>query len=298
MEAGGNQIERGSRAITHVLLTRFNLATPGRESRLRLKPDWLGHRFDLFERHCLPCVAEQETPPDRWLIFFDKATPQPFRDRIERCRGTVPFTPVFCDPTEDADWKQTIFGALHDGVEEWLLTTRLDNDDGLARDFCRRLRDAARTELDRRAGQGPGRVVLNFTAGVVLAGDRLYLHHHPSNAFASLLEPWASALTIVHWPHMVLSSHAPVEQIAGPPGWLQVVHDRNVSNRVRGWRIDASEIAELFPDTALGSPRSVTASARWVENVVFGIPRRALDLGVAGLRILRRRGFRPVPRER
>ncbi len=46
-------------AFTHLILTRFNLATPGRESAIRNRPGWLAERFDLFERICLPSVASQ-----------------------------------------------------------------------------------------------------------------------------------------------------------------------------------------------------------------------------------------------
>lgn len=67
--------------FSHFLITRFNLnlyerdkhAAPTRTAR------WLEHRFEVFERYCLPSVAAQTATDFRWLCLFDAATPEPYR---------------------------------------------------------------------------------------------------------------------------------------------------------------------------------------------------------------------------
>ena len=42
--------------------------------------------------------------------------------------------------------------------------------------------------------------------------------------------------TIMATPHMELERIAPIRQIDGAVGWMQVVHGQNISNRVIGTR--------------------------------------------------------------
>ena len=82
-------------AFTHVIQTRFNLATPGRELAIRTQPGWLLERFQLFELWCLPSVAAQTSRNFTWLIYFDEGTPEVFRKRIANLQRVFPFVPVF-----------------------------------------------------------------------------------------------------------------------------------------------------------------------------------------------------------
>ena len=81
--------------MLHVILTRFNIASPGREVAIRNSPGWLDRRFGLFEQFCLPSIAGQTERNFHWLIYFDKDTPAEFRERIERDRQIYNFTPRY-----------------------------------------------------------------------------------------------------------------------------------------------------------------------------------------------------------
>ncbi|HVH03085.1 MAG TPA: glycosyltransferase, partial [Amaricoccus sp.] len=252
------------RDFRHVILTRFNLATPGRESAIRNQPGWLAGRFELFERYCLPTLAAQTVRDFRWIVYFDEATPAPFRARIEACRRVADFHPYFTPIFPGERWGVSVRGILgaEGGAVPWLLSTRLDNDDGLAVDFVARVQAAV-------AGFGaPRRAAFNVTNGYVFDGRRAYALGHPSNAFASLLEPWEAARTVSDVQHMRLAEEGPVVQVAGPGGWLQVVHGGNVSNKIRGRRVPPGELAGRFPPAIdLGAPASAAAIA--AENLVL-----------------------------
>ena len=146
--------------FTHVIMTRFNVERPNRHDPMRLDPDWLARRFDLFEKYCLPSVAAQTAGNFTWMVYFDAATPQPLRDRIEACRRVFPFVPYFAGAISAAFWPRSLEETLVEegpGRTPWLLTTRFDNDDALANDHVARLQAAVRGRSRRGAGRGTSR---------------------------------------------------------------------------------------------------------------------------------------------
>ena len=70
---------------SHFIITRFNLNLYAQDKHdLPTRTDrWLEHRFEVFERYCLPSVAAQTSGNFTWLCLFDAATPEPYRSRIE-----------------------------------------------------------------------------------------------------------------------------------------------------------------------------------------------------------------------
>jgi hypothetical protein len=124
-----------------------------------------------------------------------------------------------------------------------LLTTRLDSDDLVSSDFVARLQGAV-------AGSQPPQV-FNFTNGFVIHKRSVYLLRHASNAFTSLLEPVTDhPNTIFTGRHTDLADRWPIEQIDGDPGWAQLIHGGNVSNRPRGLRLSEVDLSR-FPESVL-----------------------------------------------
>lgn len=260
--------------VRHYLLTRFNVASPGREQAIRLKPGWLEGRFQLFRDMCLPSVADQTRQDFTWIVFFDEQTPAAYRDEIVRLQAIYPFEARFTGMFE----MDKIVPSLVANAQSspWLLTTRLDSDDILAVDHMERLHDAI---SDRRPQ------AINFRQGAILSikseTPRLYVTQDDSNPFASLLEPMGDGVTTI-WgvKHVEIERLAPVTQIDGAPAWLQVVHGANVSNRVKGKRVPLASLTDVFPylsdaatmrsetaleiggDNALGVVRSLREAAR------------------------------------
>jgi hypothetical protein len=275
------------RDFTHVVMTRFNLATPNRESQIRLRPGWLEGRGELFERYCLPSIAAQTanraaanggTRPFHWMIFFDVETPPAFRERIEGWRRVFPFVPYFTPLFEAEGWPRSLRETFGGTPTPWLLTTRFDSDDALGIDHVERLHAAL-------APRAPERASWNLTHGFVLADGRVYAHEHRSNAFASWLEPWdGAARTCMSINHMKMAEHGPVHQVGGPAAWLQVVHGGNVSNKVRGRRVTGAVARGRFPDAVLGPLRQDSAATIALENLVLTPLREARDGAIALLR--------------
>jgi GT2 family glycosyltransferase len=274
-----------ARSVDHVICTRFNLPTAGPESLLRAQDDWLVNRMDLFERYTVPSVRGQSVRDFHWLVYLDPASPAWVRQRLQPLVDEGLVTPryresvVWQDVAADA---RDITGARGDV----LLTTNLDNDDALARDFVAR--------LQRLAVAHPGSALFLRT-GLVLRGDALFLRHDANNAFCSVSEPWQRPVTAWRDWHTLLGEHLPVASVDGDPGWLQVVHGQNVSNRVRGVRVCPTAYRSQFPGLLDEVPvvdvatrtvdRTLRAPARGAGELVRGACKRVVlsTLGKDGL---------------
>lgn len=256
--------------FTHVVMTRFNLATPGRESSIRNKPGWLDYRFELFERYCLPSIAAQTSPDFSWIIYFDEGTPAVFRERIEKLRSVFPFIPYFTGLFPSHGWRTSVLDVIAPKTP-LLLTTRLDNDDAVACDFVERLHDHVR-------GHNETEGAYNFVNGLVCGETALYSHHHESNAFFSLLEPVGPEMrTAPSIRHMDLAQTARVFQIEDKPMWLQLVHETNVSNKIRGRRVSPDLAGNRFPPAVVADLKPVTDFNLHAENLFLRPLREARD---------------------
>ena len=272
--------------VAQVVLTRFNLPSPGAESVARAQKDWLVDRVALFERYCLPSVRAQSMRDFEWLIYFDPQSPEWLMQRIrEWAPGS--FTPVFRASVSHDELLADIRGLfearsveLVDG--DLLVSTNLDNDDGLASDFIERIRAAA-TSVSRRTA-------IYLVNGIIRRGTDVYRRTDRDNAFCSVAEPWADAQTCwVDW-HNTLAQLMPVVELEGAPAWLQVVHDKNVSNRVHGTLADPAPYRRLMSgllDDAVAPHRA----RRVAENALIAPARRLLAALRRGVKKLALRLF-------
>ena len=140
--------------------------------------------------------------------------------------------------------RDDIFTAVNSQVSpdtEYLITTRIDNDDAVSQDFV----EAVQSRFGRqRFG------FVNLTRGYVhalrthpvlallrvvgLADSPTTIRtHQGSNPFISLIEKrnddgFRTVLMDTHWR---LGEYGPIEQVTDEYYWIQVVHDRNVVNQ-------------------------------------------------------------------
>ena len=84
----------------HFILTRFNLRIWRQDkhgSAVRTR-EWLEHRFGLFEKYCLPSIANQTCKDFEWVVLFDDKTPDEFRNRISEYHVLPSVGPFICRP--------------------------------------------------------------------------------------------------------------------------------------------------------------------------------------------------------
>lgn len=246
-------------AFDHFFSTWFNVRFTDHDRGLDL--DWLAHRFRLFEDFCYPSMRAQTEQDFRWLVFFDPRTPEPFRERIERFAEWPCFRPVFVDYWT-YDVMREEMRALRTPGATHLITTRLDNDDALARDYVERLHALFR---------GQAFEFVNFEEGLVWHDGRVYAQRHRSSSFANLIERVdpldpEQPRTVLSIDHMSIAGSGAVKQVRGAPAWMLVVHDRNLMNRVSGIRCSADALSgfALGPGAVPASDSALARSAeRW-----------------------------------
>jgi hypothetical protein len=259
------------------------MPTAGREARVRSDPLWLSRRFELFETFCLPSVLAQDSQDFTWILYFDSETPSPYRESAESLAAHPNLLPILRpDVVPLDDIIDHVRASCAPGTTH-VITTAFDNDDALARDFVTRL---------QLGSHNHDHAALNFPFGYVFASDKAYLRHDLSNAFISMIEPVDHVRTVWSAWHTELGHEAPLVQLDDRPAWLQVVHERNVSNRIRGTRVPAA--GALAPFAVNVAPnRSESAVAIRCENLLMSPVRRSRDRAIRLLKPLVHRVRRP-----
>ena len=186
----------------------------------------------------------------------------------------------------------SVKAALNDNTK-WVLTTRLDNDDGWHRDFVKILH--SNVTVGRRE-------FLNYPVGLIYYMDNIYLYRHQSNAFISFMEPSDSFSTVWCGPHPYLSRIAPIRQLSSFPAFLQVVHGQTRSNKPRGVRVHRmlalngfEAITQLFEGSADETDFSIvldnmTSAMKWAARdragmIARGAARKIVHSGAGGVRV-------------
>ncbi|MBU8867592.1 glycosyltransferase [Paenarthrobacter aromaticivorans] len=271
--------------VDHALLTRFNLPSKGFESLVRAKDGWLHNRVELFERYCLPSVRAQTRKGFHWIVYFDPESPKWLLDRIQDLSADGLFTPIFRAEVS-ADELLSDIEEVTGRQTQNLLTTNVDNDDGLAADFVAQVQDVQCSEL-------PSAIYLS--SGLIKGDASVYLRHDDRNAFCSVRSSWSAPVTCWSAWHNQLSEIMATEEIGGPPAWLQVVHGLNVSNRIRGRLVAADPFADRFP--GLLDDVATVRMLELVRDALFEGPVRLLRDGLrsaikaATIRLLGRSGI-------
>jgi hypothetical protein len=266
-------------AVNQVFLTRFNLPSGGVEGMVRAREGWLRQRVELFETYTIPSIASQ-TVPLTWLVYLDPASPSWLLDRLDPWIQRGLFRPVL-RATVSTDELVSDMTAAVPNRGDVLITTNVDNDDGVASDLAARLSSVS----DPRP-----RCAIYLTRGLVKSQDGVYLLTDRRNAFCSVRETWDQPVTAWSQYHNELGKAMPVLELGGAPGWLQVVHGNNVSNRVRGRLVAPAAYQDRFPGLLDDAPSP--SSSTLVTDRLLRRPAREVRDGarsaarVAGLRLL------------
>lgn len=221
--------------MDHFLITRFNLKKEDwkkdKNSQDVLNPRWIENRIELFKKFCLPSVLGQTTKNFTWLIFFEKGSGRAIEELIKELQNYS-----FIEAIQVEGYKEFQLGLpgfIEKRVSEnsqYVLTTRLDNDDAINKEFISKLQEKAKKPAHNK--------VLHFPNGLFLdlgKRNRLASHHYPLNQFVSLLERKNNELkTVFCREHDKWDSEFKIDSLNLQDAWLQVTHDKNMANRFKG----------------------------------------------------------------
>ncbi|PSN15110.1 hypothetical protein C7293_08660 [filamentous cyanobacterium CCT1] len=229
----------------HFFLTKFNVRSfpdlkPGCD------PAWLERRFNLFDQFCFPSVHQQSNQNFKWLVFFDVDTPAEFKQKITTYSNLwANFVPVYLDCPlpygQFPDDVRTVVRKLIPEDTHYLITTWLDNDDAIHKDYVQMIQDNFHHQESE---------TVNFFFGYQLCDGKLYFDFELSNHFISLIEKYNpdSFHTCLARPHKELYEICKsAKKIFCKPVWVEVVHGSNYMNVYRrGFRVPAGNILKDF----------------------------------------------------
>jgi hypothetical protein len=226
----------------HLVITRFNV----RINETPASDNWLRHRLHYFRTVCCPSLRSQANKNFRWVVLFDSVREPWFEAEVERLSDHGPFEAVWVNGKFTPTLTASIAAARSSA--EWLITSRVDNDDAIARDYI----DIVQSQFEEQEFE-----FINFQSGLQLTDSGELFHRlDPSNAFISLIErrtseqPWCVYLA----PHNEVKGHGKIRQIRSHPMWLQIIHDRNVENQARGVRANPRLLSEHFDIEMIARP--------------------------------------------
>jgi Putative rhamnosyl transferase len=229
----------------HFFLTKFNVRSfpdlkPGCD------PAWLERRFNLFDQFCFPSVSQQSNQNFKWLVFFDIDTPEEFKQKISAySKQWENFVPVYLDcPLPYGEFPDDVRTVVRQYIPEnceHLITTWLDNDDAIHKDYVQMIQD----NFSQQESE-----TINFFFGYQLAHGKLYFDFELSNHFISLIEKYnpESFNTCLCRPHKELYEVCKsAKKIFCKPVWIEVVHGSNYMNVYRrGFRVPTGKILNNF----------------------------------------------------
>jgi hypothetical protein len=196
-------------------------------SARRLEKSWLMQRLALFERYCLPSVKAQVGAAFTWLVLLDAASPAWLRERVAEY-GPI-LQPIYLGDAATDEAIANVVKLTGYVSAQYLITTRLDNDDAISADHL---------SLIQKGFRYQNREFVMFPFGLQLYHGALYHVYWRSNPFLSLIErvgEGSEVTTVYCVRHDRVAQKENVRYLGRSAQWLQVLHTSNVGNALRGW---------------------------------------------------------------
>lgn len=220
-------------SLQHFILTRFNLLlwNKDKEGEPVRSREWLRHRFDLFEKYCLPSIVAQSCKDFVWIVLFDSTTPDIYKNKIELYQLDCPqLVPVYVEPQNGRYFVEIFRREVIKRLSfKRVITSYLDNDDAFSARFVEDLQQRVVTLADG--------TFVNYTDGYQFYTDYNYIMqiHYPRNHFVSVVENGNSSSVKTIYGY---GSHYYIDKIKGVriefvkdmPMWCEVIHEKNMGN--------------------------------------------------------------------
>ena len=208
----------------HIFLTRFNLQFES-DTTIHVHPQWLDERFRLFEQYCLPSIIQQTNHNFKWIILASDDTPTIYQDRLLKYSQEYSFIDIiFCPYYNDINELYKSIGEKYAIGYDFLLSTRIDNDDMLSSYFVETLQSYLQDMQLRKC-------IITFPYGIQWFEEEnmTFRVKYDKNHFLSFLEPSSCIKTSLGVNHPTVSTQD-MTPIMTRDLWCEIVHHNNISN--------------------------------------------------------------------
>lgn len=218
----------------HYLITRFNLRNPEwavtKNNESLLTDEWMEDRLWLFRNFCFPSVAAQSTKNFKWLLYFDTTTPEKYQREIEKLvAGRDNILVFYIDGMRNFYPEIQKYISEHSNQKPFLITSRIDNDDTIHKDFILEIQKQFKSQEYRVID-----VIKGYSLQVkptVMLGKK----EHIFNPFISLIEKNENPQTIWSNDHNIWKKERRITQVTNKRLWIAVIHEKNKVNNFNGY---------------------------------------------------------------
>jgi len=226
----------------HFVITRFNLRsgdgslTKDRLGNSVLTDEWLNHRIDIFVKYCFPSMLNPSNRNLLWLLYFDVTTSDPVKNKfydletsysdlikVIRADGYDDFLARYC----------TDIRSLCSAEQKYVITTRLDNDDLVHKDFIGKIQENF---------SGQDFMAINFVKILMINPDKknkVFIDYSFSNHFISVIENAESSE--IHGCYSrgdtAWNNKNEIVHIFDKPYCIELISERNLLNSFRGFPV-------------------------------------------------------------
>ena len=213
--------------MKHFVICRYNIGLYSSNPYNVSDPNtWMAHRLPKYER-LVKSLKKQTNQHFQFVVGIDENTPDNFKDAIEL------ITNKHLSRSSFKIVKQLPQVYLNDLniTSEWVITSRIDNDDAYSKDFIKTIQDNFRAETEVLDVYG---VQIDENSGKRYTSGRF----KPNSPFLSLVERnKGELLTAFDKSHSTMIEKYSARFAGGQPLSIQYIHDRNISNKIQGLEI-------------------------------------------------------------
>ncbi len=218
----------------HLLITRFNLKNPEwkqltKNNESLLDDSWMNERLELFANYCFPSISNQSNQNFEWLLYFDSTTSETHKSKIAEIIGNktniksffIDGMPVF---------NESIIKYVEENIStEYLITSRIDNDDCIHKDFI--------NEIQKHFDKQDFLAIDNIEGYTLQIEPNFILgkKEHIFNPFISLIDKNNQPKTVWHYVHNMWKKEPRLIHVTEKRLWLSVIHGKNKVNEFDGY---------------------------------------------------------------
>lgn len=225
-------------SFKHIIITRFNLPKrwdKDKKGNEILNNAWLEERFELFENFCVPSIVEQTCKNFEWWVYFDENTGSIFKKRIASIERIYPvFKPRYEKSYDnfERNMPANIYEILKKEDTDWLITTRLDNDDMLAKDTIAILQKKISYTNDCLL-EIPWGYTLELNSKPKPKLRKVKLELNPFISYVEKIEKERLIKSVYFYEHTEWKGINSI-LVSEKPQWAQIIHEKNLFNRISG----------------------------------------------------------------
>ncbi len=214
----------------HFLATRFNVKIGNwnttKNGEPLLNDSWMDDRFKLFETYCLPSVKNQSNQNFVWCIYFDINTTEIYKNRIKELGKSFSNIHTFYIGSIN-ELRPNLLTFINSVKEdaEYIITSRLDTDDLLHKDYIKVVQALFKPAHD---------MLLDLRSGyqVCIENNTREIRNYWNdfNPFISLVEKQNNVESIFNKMHKDWVDSDKVIVYDQSRLWIELVHSKNKIN--------------------------------------------------------------------